>query len=153
MDNLRKAYRITVIIGLAMMASLVIFLIVVSVLPQSGVVPDGQNKPVTESDVVFYICLAISVLIFLLIRSVGSVILNGRGTAGAPLIQRLQTAAIITFALSEVPAILGLVLFFLGRSRTDFHIFLLFSLFLFTIYFPKFSQWEEWYRQQTRTGK
>jgi hypothetical protein len=60
----------------------------------------------------------------------------------------LTTAAVITYALCEAPAIFGLVLFFLGRNSSDFHLFLLCSLFYFAVYFPKFSRWEEWYRDQ-----
>jgi hypothetical protein len=51
-----------------------------------------------------------------------------------------------------VPAVLGLVLYFLGRSMTDFYLFLMISLFCFATYFPRLNQWEEWWRQQGGAG-
>lgn len=78
-----------------------------------------------------------------------------RGT-GPPRASHLSSAAwaprIVTYALCEAPALFGLVLFFLGRNPSDFHIFQLISLFFFAAYFPRFSQWEEWYRRQQGRG-
>jgi len=48
-----------------------------------------------------------------------------------------------------VPAIFGLVLYFLTRNVTDFYLFLITSLFFFSFHFPKFSQWEAWSRQRS----
>ena len=147
MDDLRKAYRMTVFVGLSMMTSLLIYLIVATVVERQVSMEVG--------DVVFYIGIGISAALFFVVRIVTGAMLGPGGertgsasAAGGPPIAKLQTAAIVTFAICEVPAVLGLVLYFLGRSMTDFYLFLLISLFCFATYFPRFGQWEEWFRQQ-----
>ncbi|MHB8843858.1 MAG: hypothetical protein ACYC7L_03840 [Nitrospirota bacterium] len=160
MDKLRAAYRTTVFIGLALMASLVIYLIIVQLF-ESGTVA-LQGEPALSGNPFEFLKFAfigVSVIIFFLIRSLNNQVLHsagGQGQAprrtaapGAPAAYgKLSTAAIITFALCETPAIFGLVLYFLGRNATDFYLFLIISMFFFASHFPKFSQWEEWYRKQ-----
>jgi F0F1-type ATP synthase membrane subunit c/vacuolar-type H+-ATPase subunit K len=155
-DKLRAAYRVAVIIGLAIMASLVIYLIIVQLFEngsfgQAG----GQSLQGPQLEIIKFILLGVSVVNFFLIRFLNNLILNPAGeqrpapTAAAPSdLGKLTTAAIVTFALCETPAIFGLVLYFLGRNATDFYLFLLISMFFFASHFPKYSQWEEWYRKQ-----
>lgn len=57
-------------------------------------------------------------------------------------INRLRSAHIITFALCESIAIYGLVLFILGKDRTEFYAFLGVSLFLMLVHFPKYDDWK-----------
>ena len=103
-----------------------------------------------------------TMVIFFVIRFVNSLFLKPKEKGGPSPDTRLRqssgalpefgiltTAAVITYALCETPAIFGLVLFFLGRNSSDFYLFMLCSLFYFAVYFPKFSRWEEWYREQT----
>ena len=165
MDKLRAAYRTTVIIGLAMMASLVIYLVIVSLIDAGTIPHKGTAMTGQPLELIKFALLGISAVIFFLIRTLPNKLLTavgkeGKGTgirqqvsAGAASeFGPLVAAAVVTFALCEVPAIFGLVLYFLGRSTTDFYLFLLISLFLFSIHFPKFSQWEEWYRDRGREG-
>jgi hypothetical protein len=151
MDKLRAAYRTAVIIGFAMMASLVAYLIVVSVLGANRAAPAGEAAPAGAQDALFLGFIGIAIVIALLVRSAAPLVLKAGGGRGGPTpgtLQRLTTAAGVTYALCELPAGLGLVLFLLGRSESDFYLFLLISLFSFSVSFPKFSQWEEWYRQR-----
>jgi len=55
----------------------------------------------------------------------------------------LAQAAVITFALCEAVAVLGLVLFLLAGNPMDFYIFMLISLGFFYLFFPKYEQWEQ----------
>ena len=55
----------------------------------------------------------------------------------------LTQAAVITFALCEAVAVLGLVLFLLAGNPMDFYIFMLISLGFFYLFFPKYKQWEQ----------
>lgn len=161
MDKLRAAYRVTVIVGLAMMASLVAYLVVVSLI-ENGTIAFGEQAaiPAGPGERIKFVLLGLSIVLFLLIRPVNRKVIgpgersaSGRGGRPGPE-QRggrdpgpLAVAAIITFALCEVPAIFGLVLYFLTRNVTDFYLFLIISLFFFSFHFPKFSQWEAWFRQ------
>ena len=152
MDDLRKAYLLTVFVGLAMMASLVIYLVVANMVERPASADPG--------DLVFFIGIGASAAAFFAVRMVNAALLGpGRdraasaAAAGTLPVAKLQAAAIVTFALCEAPAVFGLVLYFLGRSLTDFYLFLMISLFSFAAYFPRFSQWEEWYRQQRGQGR
>jgi hypothetical protein len=162
MDKLRAAYRVAVIIGLAMMASLLAYAIIVGILEKEGAGPlVAPSMAGSQLEPMKFVLLGITVIIFFLIRFVNAKILAAEGEPGKklesrlpqssgmpPEFWRLTTAAVVTYALCEAPAIFGLVLFFLGRNSSDFHLFLLISLFFFAVHFPKFSQWEEWYRKQ-----
>ena len=55
----------------------------------------------------------------------------------------LPQAAIITFALCESVAVLGLVLFLLAGNALDFYILMTISLGFFYLFFPKYEQWEQ----------
>jgi F0F1-type ATP synthase membrane subunit c/vacuolar-type H+-ATPase subunit K len=162
MDDLRRAYRTAVIIGLAMMASLVVYLVIVGLFENGTITLQGPaalaGSRLEHIKIVF---LGISAVLFLLVRPITRRVLasDGKqrsvhdaphrsGSGAQPETVRLTVAAIITFALCEVPAVLGLVLYFLGRNASDFYLFLVISLFSFSMHFPKFSQWEEWYQRR-----
>jgi F0F1-type ATP synthase membrane subunit c/vacuolar-type H+-ATPase subunit K len=163
-DKLRAAYRTTVIIGLAMMATLVIYLVIVSLIEAGTIRLKGTAMTGQPLELIKYALLGISAVIFLLIRTLPDKVLTAAGEQGkkgtgvpqqasagaASEFGPLVTAAVVTFALCEVPALFGLVLYFLARSMTDFYLFLLISLLLFSVHFPAFSQWEEWYRKRGR---
>ena len=161
MDKLRAAYRVAVIIGLAMMASLLAYAAIVGILEKGTV---GFNAPAmagSQLEIMKFLLIGLTVVLFFIIRYVNALLLESKGKEGTapdaharqsgapPEFGRLTTAAVVTYAVCETPAIFGLVLFFLGRNSSDFYLFMLFSLFFFAVYFPKFSQWEEWYRDQT----
>jgi len=167
MDKLRAAYRVAVIIGLAMMASFLVYAAIVGILEKD---PSGlRNAPVlpgSQVETIKFALIGVTAVLFFVIRVFNTRILNAEGEQGkmldsrprlipgvAPEFGRLTTTAIVTYALCETPAIFGLVLFFIGRNASDFHLFLLISLFFFAVYFPKFSQWEEWYRKQQQPGQ
>ena len=58
-------------------------------------------------------------------------------------VDNLPQTAIITFALCESVAVLGLGLFLLAGQGLDFYIFMVISLGFFTLFFPKYQQWEQ----------
>lgn len=61
-------------------------------------------------------------------------------------LRRLQQASFLTLVLSEIPAILGFVLFLLGGFNIDLYVLIFVSLFLIFMYCPRRSSWEEWLR-------
>lgn len=162
MDKLRAAYRVAVIIGLAMMASLLVYAVIVGILDKDpALIRSAPALSESQLELIKFALLGLTGILFFIIRAFNTRILNAEGEQGkmldsrlrlvpgvAPEFGRLTTTAVVTYALCEAPAIFGLVLFFLGRNASDFHLFLLISLFFFAVHFPKFSQWEEWYRKQ-----
>jgi len=163
MDKLRATYRTVVIIGLAIMASLVVYVAIVGFLEDKKI--ELQGTPAlsgNEIEILKFVLLGGAGVILFLIKFLSVRILNAGkaqggmpgpqagGTSGiSPEFGPLVTAAVVTFALCETPAIFGLVLYFIGRNTTDFYLFLIVSMFFFATNFPKFSQWEEWYRQRS----
>jgi F0F1-type ATP synthase membrane subunit c/vacuolar-type H+-ATPase subunit K len=161
-DKLRAAYRVSVIIGLAIMASLLVYAILVGLF-ENGSIALSDTPALSGSglEIMKFALLGASAVIFFVIRFVNARLLNAGGgrdqaidtrprpaTGTEAEFGRLTTASIITYALCETPAIFGLVLYVLGRNSADFYLFLMASLFYFATNFPRFSQWEEWYRKQ-----
>ena len=68
-------------------------------------------------------------------------------------VDNLSQAAVITFALCESVAVLGLVLFLLAGNSLDFYIFMVISLGFFYLFFPKYDQWEQRLRAGGLTGE
>lgn len=58
-------------------------------------------------------------------------------------VQRLYVASVVTAALAEAPALMGLVLFIVWGQYSDFYILLFVSLYLFVRHFPRFGTWEK----------
>jgi F0F1-type ATP synthase membrane subunit c/vacuolar-type H+-ATPase subunit K len=160
-SDLRKAYKTTVIIGLAMMASLLVYLIVVESIKKQHD-PFGGFSPMPEAIATLrYALLGVAVMEFFLIQLLNKLMLSakapiqktpGNGQFG-PEVQKLMSAAIVIFALCESVAIYGLVLFLIQGNSNDFYIFLLISLFYFSIFFPKYSAWEAWVKEREKAAR
>ncbi len=69
--------------------------------------------------------------------------LAGQGDPAGPLV----ASAIAAYALCELPAILGLVLFLLGGERMDMYGFAAISAALFYLHFPRCERWQAWQRR------
>jgi hypothetical protein len=94
MDRLRAAYRVSVIIGLAMVASLLVYTTIVGIMETE---PDGPRgaMPLSGSELesVKFAQLGISAVIFFLIRFVNTRILNADGEQGKMPDPRHRSAA------------------------------------------------------------
>jgi hypothetical protein len=64
------------------------------------------------------------------------------------LLGRLKTAHIVGYAIAEIPAVLGLVLFFFTGERMDFYLLGVFSFLAMVLYYPKLNHWEVWLQKQ-----
>ena len=142
--GLETAYRIAAIICGAMAASTVLYALVVAVIsvsqaPFEGFAPGAQ--PSILRTALWTLALAEAGLIGLVRRAL---LARSRSEGAAAQGRRLITTAVVTAALAEVPAILGLVLFMLAGLRGDFYALLALSLALQAFYFPRFDGWREW---------
>lgn len=142
--GLETAYRNAAIVCGAMAASTVLYALVVAVIsvlqpPFEGFAPGAQ--PSILRSVLWTMALVEAGLIGLVRRA-----LLARWRAEGPAVQarRLITTAVVTAALAEVPAILGLALFMLSGLRGDFYALLSLSLALQAVYFPRLGGWREW---------
>ncbi len=151
---LRKVYRTTVTIGLAMMASLVVCAIVVELIKKQHAAFNGYAPLSADAFTTLrYTLLTFAAVEFFVIRMVNKAVLSAKAPetrtapAAAPFAQ-LMSAAIVTFALCESVALGGLVLFLIQGDTADFYLFLMISLGYFTINFPKYATWEAWVREK-----
>jgi len=142
--GLETAYRNAAIVCGAMAASTVLYALVVEVIsvyqaPFEGFAPGAQ--PSILRSALWTMALVEAGLIGLVRRAL---LARSRAEGAAAQARRLITTAVVTAALAEVPAILGLVLFMLSGLRGDFYALLALSLALQAVYFPRLDGWREW---------
>lgn len=140
-DQGSKKRRIAVLIHVAMMGSLLVYLLVIEVVFRRMDLspPSGAGGAFSSLRYVFY---GIAVLLILFIRRFPAWMRIGADIPEPEKSMRLFQASILTSALCEIPAILGLVLVLLTGLHRDFHYLLFLSLVLFVFYFPRRSFWE-----------
>ncbi len=154
MEKLGQYHRMATVIGYGMIGTLLVFAAAVETLKASNYETRGL-LPGSTLEVIRYLFLGVTVIEFFAIRVVRRMVLSGGGRVsglskpGDPLLskaQKLFSAAIVSLAFCESVGIYGLVLFVIGGSSFDFYLFIFLSLIFFALYFPKYSQWEEWIR-------
>jgi F0F1-type ATP synthase membrane subunit c/vacuolar-type H+-ATPase subunit K len=138
--TLQQQFKTTNYIGLAMIASVFIYAIIVFCIDK-GYLPykaqPGTN--IGTFTAIKYILLALAILHYFVIRFFQK--FSIKSTAYLP------PAAIITFALCEAVSIYGLVLFFFTGNANDFFIFMAISLLYFYLFYPKYADWERLWMQ------
>ena len=104
----------------------------------------GTLKPAFAGDArIGYLALALGVVVVVVAGIVRRVTLAGSaGEPGA----RLLAASIVASALAEVPGIGGLVVYMLTGLPAAAHPLFVLSFAALLLYFPRWSQWEEWAR-------
>ncbi|HNZ28616.1 MAG TPA: hypothetical protein PKJ42_01365, partial [Candidatus Goldiibacteriota bacterium] len=55
----------------------------------------------------------------------------------------LYISSVSVLMICQVPAVLGLVLFFSGGTKQDFYVMLAVSALMFVIFFPKYTEWQK----------
>jgi hypothetical protein len=163
--NLRKTHQQMLIISFAMIFSLVIYAgIAEFFLGDIEMSPEGEF---TAYSTFRYMIMALSAVIIILMVIIRNRILSGKIHIPSQLLQssagpaqqsdmkkdspetkekefiiRLRLAHIGTYALCESIAVFGLILFFLGKDKTEFYAFLGISFFLMLVNFPKYDDWK-----------
>lgn len=143
-DELRSHLRTAASVGLAVVASLMLYLVLVEVL-RAVDKPFSGFARVTDIQPVRYAFFGASVAVIVFIRVLRPRLLRIPPQADTKTVLiRLQRAAILTMVLGEIPGILGLALFLLTGHNVDFYVLLFASLLLVFMYFPRRAAWEEW---------
>jgi hypothetical protein len=124
----------------SMISSLFVYALVVEVLSRSRGVEAATSAP----EVLRWAFYAVAVAMVFMSHVAKAFMLRGAGAGGEEqLVARLMTATVVTAALAETPAILGLVLYVVGGYYTDFYFLALISLYLLMRHFPRWGQWEQ----------
>jgi len=143
-EDLKRIYRTTKIVGFTVMGSIILLAVIVETI-KTTLKPFPGFASISNIQTLRLIFYGLAVLQIILIR-VLQPLLYKRAPSGdhKTLLMKLNTAALVTYFAAEVPAILGLILFLLSGLSRDFYIFLILSLILELIYFPRAKNWEAW---------
>jgi len=133
-------------IGLALIGSVFLYAGAVEVVRWTMAPFAGfAGLPVAQMMPLKYVFVALAIGDFFLIKFIQK-ILGGRS------VTQIVQAAMVTFALSEAVAVLGLVLFLLAGHAMDFYTFMFLSLFYFWFFFPRYQDWEDRLGVQSPSG-
>jgi hypothetical protein len=137
LTTLKARYLAVNFIGLAMIAAVFVYAGVVELMKWQLAPFAGFAKLAPQTVALLkYVFLALAAVQFGVIKALPKIL-------PTPSVEKLTLTAIITFALCESVAVLGLVLFLLSGQGMDFYIFMVISLVFFTLFFPKYDQWEQ----------
>lgn len=133
--TLQQQFKTTNYVGLAMMASVFLYAVIVLAIDK-GYIPykaqPGANIGIYTT--IKYILLVLAILHYFIIKFFQKFSLKS--------VAYLPAASILTFGLCETVSIYGLVLFLLTGNSLDFYLFMLISLFYFYLFYPKYADWE-----------
>lgn len=148
-DELRKKHQMSVMLYVAFMASVAIYVFVVQIFRAQLKEFSGISE-IADFPWLRYVFFALGLAQIFLIRFVREILTKTLASVDPKvLMNHLQKMAIVTAGLCEVPALLGLVLFFLSGLTKDFYVLCAVSGVLFTLFFPRFANWEAWMASKT----
>jgi hypothetical protein len=146
-EDPHRTYRETAIVCGALVASVLIYAVIVEVLKPT-LPPRGAGADI-NADLLRYA--------FYLLAGVGGLAIpfGRRAVEAGPWVRgsvlvRLRTGAVVAASLAEASAVMGLVLFVLAGRRADFYVFAGWSLLLQLVHFPRRARWEEAARAASR---
>jgi len=148
-SELKTAFRTTAIISGALVASLLLYTLIVELImaqmkPFQGFLVSGLGPQTLR-----YIFYGAAVGAVILVRFASRNMLKmSTGEDLHHLISRLSRTSVITSSLGELPAVLGFVLFLLTGFSRDFYILLFVSILLEFMYFPRLRVWQDLARER-----
>lgn len=143
-DELHRHLKTSSLIAVSIITSLLLYLGIAEFI-RARFRPFHGFMAVADLQFLRYVIFGLAVLTIILVRILRPILLRkSPHDDDKSAIHRLQKAALVTLVLSELPGILGLVLFLLGGLNIDFYFLLFASLLLVFMYFPRRSGWEEW---------
>jgi hypothetical protein len=139
---LKKAFSSARFTGAAFFVCLFLYLILVEITksryrPFSGF---GSFKHLQTMRLVLFLVAAALVVLNRILN--GRLLKKGANADPAVAVQALFRGAIVSLTLAQMPAVLGLALFFVGGLDLDFYALLFVSLILVFMYFPRLNAWE-----------
>jgi hypothetical protein len=143
-EQLNRMFRTALFVAGAVLAALPVYILVVEILKRRGA-RLGLGLETGTLLTLRYALYGAAVAAVILLRVLRGMILR-KAPEDSPdrLAHKLLQASILTSALSEVPALLGVILFLLTGFTRDFYILLVVSLFLMFMFFPRFRNWSDW---------
>lgn len=135
----RQATFITGAIGASLAVYAVLVLVLKDALPAPPVTTGLDNIRIVLFALVGAAIFMTTVIKGMMLRTVPP--------TGEARLAKLRTATVLTAALAELPAIIGLALFILGRRQSDFFMLLVVSAYMLARHFPRLGAWENYVRR------
>ena len=140
-EDLNRTYRATVILAVAMIASVFVYAGIVELLPRLAP-SDGSSAEPGPVELFRKVFRGLALANFLALAWLGA---RARRPVGEPQarLARLRILTTVGLALAESIALYGLVTFFLSGNPFDFYYLLIVSLLSFIVVFPRYDRWRE----------
>ena len=159
MDDLKSRYRKAVFIWIDMVFSIFVYAFVVEIMKMNSAVL-RTTSPLQEGGMPVFLLFGFAIMTFFFIKYIHNQILSNKlsrnpaGSKSSPSakIAKLLKASLVSDAICESVAILGLILFVISKNPFDFYVFLVLSLIYFAFSFPRYAQWEEWIQDDEWKG-
>ncbi|NIM19983.1 MAG: hypothetical protein GTO51_07020 [Candidatus Latescibacteria bacterium] len=151
--KLNDVYRKAMVLGAAIGGGLLFYVLIVEVLKSQlkpvEPIPGEMSADQSYLDILRLIFYIIAFAQFAVLSFVRGILLRTKASDTVDsLLEKLLRTTIVTLAICEVPALLGLVLFFVGRFYPDFYILFAVSMAMLFFYFPRYNRWKEWIRNK-----
>lgn len=138
-QELRKRYLTAALAAAGIVGGIVFYTLLVEYLTSRGYRAPLQPPAAYIIKYALYIVAAGAYLAVKLVTRA----LDSRKPDAESTVRLLTTQAVVRAAVSEVPAVCGLLLFLLTGVRADFYMLVLVAIALELYYFPRLPQWEE----------
>lgn len=142
------AYKQVATVGTGLAAALLVYVVVVEVLSRT---PAGGGVPAFLGPLRIAVFVIAGIAIFVT-TIVKAMMLRNAPADAAGRLARLRTATFAALALCELPALAGLVLVMVGRTRSDFYMLLAISAYMMVRHFPRRGAWDEYMRRGRTTA-
>ncbi len=144
-DKLEKAYQTNKIISYALAASILVYAVIVEILRFNGAALNLLPSAVLEK--LRFVFVFLSFALYFITNFVNQKLLvKTSADTQETLLQKLTLTNIVSLALSELPALFGLLLFLGSANPRDFYLLMIISVLLFYAFFPRYSFWSNWSR-------
>jgi len=143
LETIHAAHKQARTITLCIAAALPVYALIVEILART----QPATAPVAASFTLRISFFVLAGLFIFAATVVKGVLLRTAPKTPEARLARLRGASTIAAAFSEGPAVLGLVLFLLTRSRSDFYILLVVAAYLLVRHFPQQASWEVYVRR------
>ncbi len=135
---LKKSYTAAAVAAAGITAAIFLYAVAAELLRHNGFRPPLTPPAAYAVKYALYILgLSVLPLLKLITR------LDVKKTGPVETVKNLVLLAIMRAALSEIPAVCGLSMFFLTGAYTDFYLLLAFAVGLEIYHFPRLNAWEE----------
>ncbi|MBD3413682.1 MAG: hypothetical protein GF421_04520 [Candidatus Aminicenantes bacterium] len=147
-DKIKNAYRSSMYIHLAVMGTLLVYIAVVELIGTRFSAYAIRASYLSSLRYIFY---GITIVVIFIIRRLQSAFkLKPRIGRMERSLNRMLKVSVITSILCEIPAVLGLVYFFLKGVKRDFYYLIILSAVLLLLYFPKYAKWQPFAERENR---